>query len=196
MLRGLTRPRRVTLPPEDTRDPRKTFNPTPAAELSKIAPGIDWPRYLDRSGVGAPEIVDIKVESTLAGVTRLLTEAPLEDWRDYCTYHLIRGVSDALPRPYRNEFFGLYGKVLGGQEEPDPRWKTALKSVAWGAKPLTDAVGRLFVERYVPAETRPQTQEMVDNLLEAFDARLAKLEWMTSKTRAEARDKLAMGEAA
>lgn len=181
----------VTLPPEELRDPRKKFNPTPAKELPRLAPGIDWPRFLERSGVGSPEIVDVTVKPTIAGVTRLIAEAPVEDWRDYCAYHLIHNVQDALPKPFRDEFFGMYGKVLGGQEEPDPRWKQALKNLGWVGKPLADAVGKQFVERYVPAEVRPQAQDMVDNLVKAFDARLAKLEWMTPETRAAAREKLA-----
>ncbi|HRX63127.1 MAG TPA: M13 family metallopeptidase [Candidatus Competibacter sp.] len=182
---------KVTLPKEETRDPRKVFNPTPAKELSTIAPGIDWSRYLERTGVSAQEIVNVKVKSTVAGIIKLIAEAPLEDWRDYCTYHLIHNVSGALPKPYRDEFFSLFGKVLAGQQEPDPRWKTVLVNMAWKDGSLRDAMGKEFVERYVPAETRPKVREMVDNILKAFDARLAKLEWMTSETRAEARDKLA-----
>lgn len=181
----------VSLPPEEMRDPKKMFNPAPASELPKVAPGIDWPRFLERTGVGAPERVDLMIKPTLTGVTRLITEAPLEEWRDYCTYQLIAGLEGALPKAYRDEFFSIFGKLLQGQPEPDPRWKVVLKSMGWNGKPLADAIGREFVKRYVPAETRPQTWEMVDNILKAFDARLAKLKWMTPQTRAEAQEKLA-----
>ncbi|MCG9699114.1 M13 family metallopeptidase [Vibrio natriegens] len=181
----------VTLPPEELRDPNKMFNPTPTSKLPQIAPGIDWKRFLERTGFNAPEVVDIKVKSTITGLTKLIAEAPLELWRDYFTYKLIGGVEEALPQVYRDEFFDFYGKLLGGQPEPDPRWKVVLKSMGWNDKPLADAIGREFIKRYVPVETRPQTQEMVENLLKAFDARLAKLKWMTPQTRAEAQEKLA-----
>ncbi len=181
----------VMLPREEMRDPNKMFNPTPTSKLPEIAPGIDWTRFLERSGFSDSKIVNIKVKSSLAGLTKLITDVPLEHWRDYCTYKLIGGVEEALPKTYRDEFFDFYGKLLGGQPEPDPRWKVVLISMGWNGKPLADAIGREFVERYVPEETRPQTQEMVDNLLTAFDARLAKLKWMTPQTRAEAREKLA-----
>jgi len=182
---------KVTLPKAETRDPRKKFNPTPAKDLPTIAPGIDWPRFLARAGAGAPEIVNVTIEPTIAGVIRLIAERPLEDWRDYLSYQMIQSVKIALPKAYRDEFFGLYGKVLAGQEEPDPRWKAILKDMAMRGRPMMDPVARQFVERYVPAETRQQMRKMVDNLVAAFDARLAKVEWMNPETRGEARDKLA-----
>lgn len=181
----------VTLPPAETRDPVKTFNVMPADQLSKIAPGIDWPRFLKRSGVGAPETINVVVKSTLAGVTRLIAEMPLDEWRDYCNYQLFLSVKDALAKLYRDEFFGFYGRVLADQQEPEPRWQTVLKSMGWDEKPLMDAMGKQFIARFVPAETRPQAREMVDNIVKAFDARLAQVPWMTPATRAAARDKLA-----
>jgi len=185
-----TRIARLTWSPEEQRDPVKIFNPTPTGELSKVAPGIDWPRFLEHAGVGAPETVDVTTRSSIAGMAELIAEAPLPAWRDYLAYHLLYGVQTYLPQPFRDECFSFYGKVLSGQPEPDPRWKVALMEVGWRGRPLGDALGRAFVERHVPPEARPRVREMVQNLLTAFDARLSKLEWMTEKTRAAAREKL------
>jgi len=181
---------KFTPPPEELRDPRKLFNPTPAKKLPKLAPGIDWPRFLERSGVGSAEIVDVKTKKSVTGMAKLIAKAPLADWRDYCAYRLINSVKALLAKPFRDEFFAFYGKVLSGQPEPDPRWRQALANLGWEGGPLTDALGKQFVDRYVPAEARPQAREMVNNLIKAFDARLAKLKWMTPETRAAAREKL------
>lgn len=186
-----TRIAEFTWPLAEQRDPRKLFNPMPAKRLPEIAPGIDWSRFLKRAGVGAPETVIVTTESSIAGMSKLIAEAPLEDWRDYCTYRLLLSVENALPKPFRDEWFAFYGKTLGGQPEPDPRWKEVLMDLGWKGSPLGDALGKVFVARYVPAEARPQAKEMVQNLIKAFDARLAKLAWMTEKTRASAREKLA-----
>lgn len=180
-----------TWAPTELRDPVKKFNPTPVGELPGIAPGIDWPRFLGRAGVGSPTEVIVTTPSSIVGMAKLIAEAPLESWRDYLTYQLVAGTEAYLPKPFRDETFSFYGKVLSGQPEPDPRWKVAMVEVGGDWKPLTDTLGRAYVERYVPEDARPQVQEMVENILAAFDARLAKLEWMAEETRAEAREKLA-----
>lgn len=180
----------LTWPLAEQRDPRKKFNPTPAAELSEIAPGIDWTRFLDRAGVGAPEIVDVGMRSSVVAMAKLIAEGPLDAWRDYLTYRLLAGSQVALPTSFRDAFFDFYGRKLAAKAEPDPRWKDAVASIGWGDSALSDPLGRLFVERYVPEASRPQIRAMIDNLVRAFDARLAQLEWMTPETRAGARDKL------
>lgn len=182
---------KITWPKAELRDPVKMFNPTPVKELARIAPGIDWPRFLERAGVSAPAVVDVTTRSSIAGMAQLVAKAPLPAWRDYLSYHLLKNSESYLPKAFRDEVFSFYGKVLQGQPEPEPRWKTALIDLGWDGRPLSDALSKAFVERYVPADARPQIQAMVKNLLAVFDARLAKLSWMTEETRKGARDKLA-----
>jgi len=64
-----TRIEEFTWPLAEKRDPRKQFNPTPAKNLPKLAPGIDWVRFLNRAGVGAPEIVIENPTSVLFHLT-------------------------------------------------------------------------------------------------------------------------------
>ena len=180
-----------TWPLAEQRDSLKKFNPTPADQLAEIAPGIDWKRYLLRAGAGSPEIVDVTTKSSITGMVKLIANAPLDQWRDYLTYHLFVSVNTALPENYRDEFFSFYGKILRGQLEPDPRWKEAIASMGGRGRPLMDAIGKEYVDHYVSPESRPQLRKMVKNLIEAFDGRLKNLKWMTPETRKEARDKLA-----
>ena len=56
---------------------------------------------------------------------------------------------------------------------------------------LPDAVGRIYVQRYFPPEAKAQIQEVVTNLVGAFDRRIDALEWMTPKTKATAKAKVA-----
>ena len=174
----------------ELRDPEKKFNPTPSEKLDAIAPGIDWTAFLSDAGVGAPDRVNLTTPSSITGMAKLVAETPLEDWRDYLTYHLLRSAQGYLAKPLRDEAFAFYGKILGGQPEPDPRWKEALFALGWDNRPLSDTLGKAFVARYVPDDARPQAQALIDNIIAAFDARLAKLEWMTPETRAGAREKL------
>ncbi len=57
-------------------------------------------------------------------------------------------------------------------------------------RPRSHPLSAEFVHRYVPTDARPPLKAMIDNLMKAFDARLAVLPWMTPATRTAARDKL------
>ena len=174
----------------DLRDDKKKNNVMSVAELAKRAPGIDWPRYLADAGVGAPADVNMSTPSSIASMVKLMTTEPIESWQDYQRYMLIAGTSSYLPKAARDEIFEFFGKELRGQQEPGPRWIDALLDAGNQERPLADMMSKAYVERYVSPDARPKAKEMVDNLVAAFDARLARLEWMAPETRAGARDKL------
>jgi putative endopeptidase len=51
-------------------------------------------------------------------------------------------------------------------------------------------VGKLYAEKYFPASSKAEIQGMVKNIVAAFDARIAALDWMAPATKTEARKKL------
>jgi putative endopeptidase len=55
---------------------------------------------------------------------------------------------------------------------------------------LGDAVGKLYVERYFPAQAKAQAVAMVKNIVGAFRRRIAALDWMAPATKAMATAKL------
>ncbi|MFN8092689.1 MAG: M13 family metallopeptidase [Vicinamibacteria bacterium] len=180
----------ITWPAADLRDDKKKNNVMSVAELARRAPGIDWPRYIADSGAGAPAEVNMSTPSAIAGMAQLVANEPLDAWRDYLRYTLVAGTSKYLPRAARDEVFRFFGKELSGQQEPGPRWTDALLDAGGPDRPLADAMSRAYVERHVPSDARPVAQEMVANLIAAFDARLARLDWMAPETRKGAREKL------
>lgn len=180
----------VTWTRAELRDPRRQQNRVTLAELSRQAPGMDWARFLRLAGIEGDLPLNLATPSTVAGVVKLLNDAPLQDWKDLLDYQLMVGTSTYLPRAFNEEVFAFYGKVLQGQPEQDARWRVALMDTAGQLRPLSDALGREYVQRYVPVDARPAARELVGNILTAFDARLATLEWMTESTRQGAREKL------
>lgn len=175
----------------ELRNPIKKFNPVPIEQMDEIAPGIDWTRFMSAAGADAQKIVNATTKSSIASLANLIATAPISKWRDYLRYHLIREAQAALSRSFRDEFFDFYGRSLSGQKEELPRWKTAIESMGGRGYPLVDALGKEYVARYVPHDSRPILRNIVNNILGAFDKRLQQLEWMTPETRNEAREKLA-----
>ena len=76
---------------------------------------------------------------------------------------------------------------MRGTPEQRDRWKRGVAAVN-GA--LGEAVGRIYVERHFPADSKEKMDELVANLRAAMENRLESLDWMGAETRVEAVDKL------
>ena len=122
------------------------------------------------------------------GIAALVQSVPLDVWRDYLRFHEIDRYARILPRAFADESFAFYGTTLMGTPQQQERWKRAVNATN-GA--LGEAVGRIYVARYFPASAKTQLQQMVAAITAAFDRRLDALTWMSAKTRASARAKLA-----
>lgn len=55
---------------------------------------------------------------------------------------------------------------------------------------LSDELGQLYVERYFPAGSKAEVEEMVRMMIDAFKARIGRLDWMEEATKQEAVKKL------
>lgn len=181
---------RITWTSVEQRDDLKKNNVITVEELSRQAPGIDWPKYLATAGVGAPEKVILLTPSSVKAMVNLVHKEPLQSWQDYLRYATVAGTSSYLPKAARDEMFEFLGKQLRGMQAPQARWIDAIFDLGASGKPLSDPLSKLYAERYVSADARPKAKAMSDNLLAAFDARLAEVEWMAPQTRAGAREKL------
>jgi len=121
------------------------------------------------------------------GLAALAGREPVDLWKDYLAYHAVDRASPLLPAAFAEERFRFYGTALSGAQKPRDRWKRAVAATS-GA--LGDAVGRLYVEKHFSADDKAQCQEMVKNIIAAFDRRIDKLSWMSPATKQKAREKL------
>jgi predicted metalloendopeptidase len=112
---------------------------------------------------------------------------PLQAWKDWLAFHAIDRHAGVLPAAFLREWFAFHGRTLSGTPQLAERWKLAVGATN-GA--LGEAVGRLYVERYFPPETKAQVQALVTNVITAFGRRIDRLDWMSPATKAKAREKL------
>jgi putative endopeptidase len=75
--------------------------------------------------------------------------------------------------------------------ELETRWKQAVDIVGNLNQGLGDAVGRVYVARYFPPQSKAKMEALVENLRTAFAERIRKVDWMSDETKAAALDKLA-----
>jgi putative endopeptidase len=159
------------------------------ARFGSHAPGLDWEAFFDAAGLaGQPQFVAWQA-SAIAGLARLVGSEPLETWQDWLTFHAADSMAPYLPRAFVEEHFAFHEQVLGGTPKMRARWKRGIEAVS-GA--LGEPVGRLYVDRYFPAADKARVEQMVQDIIAAFDRRIDALAWMKPKTRARAKAKLAV----
>lgn len=168
-------------------DVHKANNPWSVEQLSSGAPGLDWSAYLSAANLDKQTIFIAWQPDAIKGLSALVGSEPIESWKDWMTFHTLNQSAPYLPKAYDELHFGFYGKALQGTLKQRDRWKRALSQVN---ADLGDAVGKIYVEKYFPPSSKAELQEMVKNLLAAFDRRVDALSWMTPATKEQAKAKI------
>ena len=175
-------------PRAESEDVLKANNPWATADFAKKAPGLDWTAFFTAAGLEKrPQFIVWHPKAT-AGEAALVASEPLPVWKAYLTFRQLDHYSNVLPKPFADERFAFYGTTLSGTPQQLARWKRAVNATN---NALGEAVGKLYVAKYFPADSKAKVQHMVDELIAAFRVRIDKLDWMAPATKAEAKRKLA-----
>ncbi len=173
--------------PERNRDIRAINNPMNRAQLMALAPQFQWDSYLQRRGLGAVNSVIAQQTTAITAIGQLLDQVPLDTWKEYLTFHFINSYAQFLPRAFDEAKFNFFSRTIAGQQQQRDRWKRGIVLLNGS---MGEAVGRIYIERHFPAESRRQMNELIGNLRAAFGERLRNLDWMDAPTRAAALAKL------
>ena len=171
----------------ESEDVHKANNPWPASAYAQKAPGIDWNAFFEAAGLAGQPVVDAWQPQAIKGLSALVASEPLQTWKDYLAFHTINESAGLLPKAYADASFEFYGHTLTGTPKQRDRWKRAIGAVN---NDLGDAVGQIYVKKYFPASSKAQVQDMVKNILAAFDERVDSLDWMTPATKQKAKAKI------
>ena len=178
----------------DSQNVHKANNPWDTAAFAQRAPGIEWAAFFDAAGLAAQKKIVAWQPGAITGIARLVGSEPLPVWKDYLAFHALdhaawnqalRGPGE-LPKAYTDLAFGFHGTTLAGTPQARERSKRALDATS---SALGDALGKLYAAKYFPAASKAKVEEMVGNILAAFDERVDSLTWMTPQTKAKAREK-------
>ena len=172
---------------EENRDPQMVCHKYEFADLSAQAPGLDWEAYCKAAGADV-KTVNVSQPRFFGNIFALVGKTDKETLRDYMTSQVISGTSSCLTTELSDITFEFYGKALRGQSEQRPLWKRTLSAVD-GA--MGEELGKLFVAKYFPPESKQRMVELIEQLRTAFSERIGDLTWMSDETKAAAKDKLA-----
>jgi predicted metalloendopeptidase len=181
---------RGSLTPVQLRDPRANYHKMPLADLERRCPAFDWAAYLAGCRLSGVSEVNVRQPGFFATLDSLLQAVPLADWQSYLRWHVVERAAPLLSTPFVSEDF-RFQQVLTGAKELLPRWRRCLDATD---RSLGEALGREYVARYVPRETKARALVMVQDLKAALRDRITQLAWMSEPTKQQALRKLdAMG---
>lgn len=179
---------RTHVPVDQSADVAKSNTVWTRAELPTKAPGIDWDAFLTAAGMADQPRFGAWQASAISGMAKLAGAEPIQAWQDYLAFHAVERGALYLSKAFVDEHFAFNGQALSGAPQQRERWK---RGVDFTSNALGEAVGKLYVECHFSPQAKAQAQEMAANVLKAFGQRIDALEWMTPKTKARAKAKLA-----
>jgi putative endopeptidase len=172
----------------ELRDLDNIFHERGIGEIRTIAPHFDWKAFLAAQGHASAELASMAQPKFFKALDAELANADPSDWRAYLRVRLLDTMSPYLASRFEQRHFEFHEKTLRGIKAPTPRWRRVLQALT--ATPAESAMGKLFVEAYLPLEAKPQALAMVADLRAAFRARIERATWMSEDTRSAAIDKL------
>ena len=172
------------------RDATLTYNKCTRAQLEELAPGFNWTTWLRASEIEELTfaITIVREPDFFTGIGKLLSQFDRDKWLSWLRWQVISGAAPYLSQAIVQQNFSFYGTTLNGTPQLRERWKRAV-SLIEGA--IGEAVGRVYVDRHFPAESKAALQKLVTNLVEAYRVSISHLDWMSEATKSKAVAKLA-----
>ena len=176
----------------DRRDEDKIYNPMQISALKKLAPDFPWDGYFSESrlpttGPKGERYVIVAEKTAFPGLGKIFAATPVSTWRDYLIVHYLHTYAAYLPKKFDDRNFAFYGTVLAGNTQQLDR-RTRGIHLLDGL--LGEALGKLYTARYFPPESKAKAEQLVSNLLKAYQADIKTLTWMSPATREKALEKI------
>jgi endothelin-converting enzyme/putative endopeptidase len=171
----------------DSAEVQKADNTWTRKDFAANAPGMDWNAFFKAARLADQDKFIVWHPTAVKGAAALVGKIDLATWKDWLAFHSINQRANLLPKAFADQRFAFYGKDLSGTPQQSVRWKRALAATN---EAMDEAVGKLYVAKYFPAENKARLQQMVSNIVDAFSKRVDKLDWMAPATRAQAKEKL------
>lgn len=177
---------RLSMKKEDTRDAEKTYHKFSLAEFKKFG-GIAWSDFLKAARIPTVPYIIVTQPEFVRGAAKLITELSIEDMKTYLRWHLFLDSAPYLSDSIIKTNFEFYGRVLMGQKVMRPLWRRVLGTVNGS---VGFALGRIYIEKHFTHEAKKKMNELVNDLFEAYEARMHALDWMSPATKKKAIYKL------
>ena len=167
---------------EDTRDYAANYHHVAPAELPGLMPNFAWDSYLTEAGIADIDGVVVFMVDYLKALDGIIQDTSMDDWKTYLKWTQLNTAAGLLNEDLDRQNFEFYSKTLRGIEEPLPLWRRGVNVVNAN---VGEVVGKVYVAKHFPPEAKAGMQELVKNLIRAYEYSIKQLDWMGEETRAK-----------
>ncbi len=172
----------------ERRDPKNLDHEMDLAAVKKLAPSFDWGHYLESMHAPASATYIVTSPDFFRGMEQLIKQEPLDHWKLYLKWQLLKGQAAAASEDLINEDFAFNGQVLLGAKQIQPLWRRCIQSED---RDIGEALGQTYAARYFSPESKERMLEMVRNIKVALGKDIDSMAWMSAETKKQAYIKLA-----
>jgi endothelin-converting enzyme len=172
---------------EDNRDVIKAYNKMSIDQFYTLLGGFDMQLFLKNADLANLSEVVVHQPSYFEEFGNIFEQIPLDTWKNYLSFHLIDSYAFLLSSDFVDAQFDFYMFKLNGVEQKRARDEKAVSFINYV---LGELFGRIYVQRYFPAEAKERIEVLVDNLIKSYDSSIDSLTWMGESTKKSAREKL------
>ncbi|WP_292247867.1 M13 family metallopeptidase [Mesonia sp.] len=171
-----------------SRDFRNFNNPRTIKEVQDMVPAVNWTKYLSDLGVEKKlDTIIVMQPKYMETLQEVLAEGDTKKWQTVMRWATLNSAAGMLTTELETANWDFYSKTLNGAKKQRPARERALATVNGS---VGEALGKLYVDEKFPPEAKEKAEEMIANVISAFQNRIERLEWMTDSTKQKAIEKL------
>lgn len=174
---------------EDAADPdriEKSYNVYGLSEIKNILFNINIDRVLDNLNINSVDKIVVEDPEQLSKINELICEGNIDLLKNYIVTSILISTDGILDNKFREASSGLK-KVLYGCEVNGINELEAVKFVNYQ---LGGIIGRLYIEKYFDEQCKDEVENITKEIIENFQERLEKIDWMSESTKKGAINKL------
>jgi endothelin-converting enzyme/putative endopeptidase len=169
------------------RDPKNLNHKMSLAQVQALTPSFNWKQYLSAMKVPASPQYLVFSPDFFRGVQKLISTQPVEHWRAYLRYSIVRSLANSLSQPFVEANFDFFARTLAGTKEIEPRWR---RCSYYADADLGEAVGEAYVKKFFSPQSKARMLDMVKAIENALHEDIDTQTWMAAKTKELAHEKL------
>ena len=170
----------------EMRDPYKTYNKFAVNDFTKTTPNLNWQNLLPLMKVSNQDTLLVSSPKFFTALNAAIGSTPVNELKTYLRWNLLKSSAPFLSSEFVNANFA-FNQVISGQKVQTPRWQR-MSSLTDGT--VGELLGQLYVDKHFKPEAKVRMQELVSNLVKAYEIRIKNLDWMSDVTKQKALDKL------
>lgn len=171
----------------DLRDTEANYNILEFKDFVAKHPNLHLDLYIKTLGLESVGQISVDQPEFFEFMNTQFSAENIEGWKTYLKWQIVMSLYGYISSSYALKRFEFFGKVLNGTKEMMPLWKRVVLTLD---EAIGEGSGRLYSEKHFPESSKKEVLNLVENVRDAYEERINKLEWMSDETKKYAVKKL------